>query len=447
MKEHFNVTPFSFLDTRKKDWLDRKREWITTFDIQSEKGRELITNNGTFDLDNGIGSKVISVFDPVLCELMYKWFTPPSGSIIDPFAGGSVRGIVAEELGFKYTGIELREEQVTSNIAQSSKPRWIIGDSEEELNNLEEKFNFAFSCPPYYDLEVYSTDGNDLSQLNDDNFNIKYKNIVSKLYNVLEDDSFACFVISEVRNSSFKGRYTEGFYKGLVSKTKEVFEEAGFNFYNDVVLLNSTGTAAKVVDLYFNKNRKLASVHQNVLIFVKGNPDLATIKIQGDDDYKPCIIDDVTYSSPRQAALRLNLETNEVKRRLDSKLLNHHNYLYVGIPKTLVVKYKVNSYYFESTIQIENLTGVNREEIRNRFESNNPMWKDYVRLDKPIEIEDMETYFHSVGGFSLPLPKTVLVCKGKEYYTIKEAAKGLDLSRERVRQKLLSQKYNDFYYL
>ena len=112
-----------------------------------------------------------------------------------------------------------------------------------------------------------------------------------------------------------------------------------------------------------------------------------------------------------------------------------------------MVKYKVNSYYFESTIQIENLTGVNREEIRNRFESNNPMWKDYVRLDKPIEIRDMETYFHSVREFSLPLPKTVLVCKGKEYYTIKEAAKELNLSRERVRQKLLSQKYNDFYYL
>ena len=444
MKEFFNVVPFSFLDTRKKDWLDRKKEWITTFDIQSEKGRELITNNGSFDLDNGIGNKVISVFDPVLCELMYKWFTPPSGKIIDPFAGGSVRGIVAEELGFKYTGIELREEQVTSNISQSSKPRWIVGDSEEELDNLEEKFNFAFSCPPYYDLEVYSTNENDLSQLNDDNFNIKYKNIVSKLYNVLEDDSFACFVISEVRNSSFKGRYTEGFYKGLVSKTKEVFGEAGFNFYNDVILLNSTGTAAKVVNLYFNKNRKLASAHQNVLIFVKGNPDLATIKIQGDDDYKPCTVNSVTYSSPRQAALHLNLETNEVKRRCRSAKSTYKDWQIIGEETKPTIKYEVGGIPFESPIQISQLCKLTEMDCRNRIESNNSIYRHWKKVDGwDISYDDMETKWKD--GIVLEYP--IIECNGIRFYSLKEAGIYLNISSERVRQKLLDVKYDNFYYL
>jgi hypothetical protein len=40
-----------------------------------------------------------SVFDPVLCELALRWFAPRGGSILDPFAGGSVRGIVASALG------------------------------------------------------------------------------------------------------------------------------------------------------------------------------------------------------------------------------------------------------------------------------------------------------------------------------------------------------------
>jgi hypothetical protein len=31
----------------------------------------------------------------VLCEIAYRWFSPPGGLILDPFAGGSVRGIVA----------------------------------------------------------------------------------------------------------------------------------------------------------------------------------------------------------------------------------------------------------------------------------------------------------------------------------------------------------------
>ncbi|HXF87125.1 MAG TPA: hypothetical protein VNK48_02075 [Xanthobacteraceae bacterium] len=40
-----------------------------------------------------------SIFDPVLCEIAYRWFCPPGGSVLDPFAGGSVRGIVASRLG------------------------------------------------------------------------------------------------------------------------------------------------------------------------------------------------------------------------------------------------------------------------------------------------------------------------------------------------------------
>lgn len=59
-----------------------------------------------------------SVFDPVLCELAYRWFCPSGGRVLDPFAGGSVRGVVAGLLGYNYVGIDLREEQVNANRAQ-----------------------------------------------------------------------------------------------------------------------------------------------------------------------------------------------------------------------------------------------------------------------------------------------------------------------------------------
>lgn len=58
-----------------------------------------------------------SIFDPVLTELAYRWFCPPTGYILDPFAGGSVRGIVAAVLGRAYTGIDLRPEQIEANQA------------------------------------------------------------------------------------------------------------------------------------------------------------------------------------------------------------------------------------------------------------------------------------------------------------------------------------------
>ena len=98
------ITPFSVLDTRTKEWKQRKEYWITTQGIQSELGRE-DTQSKTIFWDTP--STNVSIFDPVLCELMYDWFSPKGGMVLDPFAGGSVRGIVAEEMGRRYIGYDI----------------------------------------------------------------------------------------------------------------------------------------------------------------------------------------------------------------------------------------------------------------------------------------------------------------------------------------------------
>ena len=66
------------------------------------------------------GSMGTSIFDPVLCEVAYAWFCPRGGRVLDPFAGGSVRGIVAAALGREYVGVDLSEAQVEANRAQAT---------------------------------------------------------------------------------------------------------------------------------------------------------------------------------------------------------------------------------------------------------------------------------------------------------------------------------------
>jgi hypothetical protein len=112
--DDFIIMPQSIFDTRQGIWQNRKREWLD-LGIKSEVGRE---GNLTFAKSMNTASLGgTSIFDPVLCEIGYTWFTPHEGSkIIDPFAGGSVRGIVAERLGHEYTGIDLREEQIDANF-------------------------------------------------------------------------------------------------------------------------------------------------------------------------------------------------------------------------------------------------------------------------------------------------------------------------------------------
>jgi len=235
------------------------------------KKPEWATGTGTENMAPGT-----SIFDPVLAELAYIWFCPPSGIVVDPFAGGSVRGIVAATLGREYIGVDLRQEQVEANRDQAKTvcngvvPVWHTGDS----RNIDKichgvKADFIFSCPPYADLEVYSDDPADLSTLGYDDFIMAYAEIIKKSVSLLKKDRFACFVVGEVRDK-------KGNYYGFVPDTIKAFQDAGASFYNEAILITALGSLPIRVGRQFNAGRKLGKTHQNVLVFVKGDGKKAT---------------------------------------------------------------------------------------------------------------------------------------------------------------------------
>ncbi len=299
IKEDFIITPFSILDTRTGDWLERKRNW-QSLGFNSQESREdveLIAKSGqspkVYELRNKMRKALkrepswdeiidyakkkkvhifegASIFDPVLTELCYSWFCPEGGRILDPFAGGSVRGIVAGKLGFEYFGIDLRADQVEANFKQAEKldlydVKWQTGDSNKVLDEVEYECDFVFSCPPYADLEVYSDDPDDLSNMEYDKFLEVYNSIIEKSIQNLKDNSFACFVVGDVRDK-------QGLYRNFVSHTIEAFENAGAHLYNEIILINSIGSMAIRLRKQFNASRKVGKIHQNVLVFYKGDP-------------------------------------------------------------------------------------------------------------------------------------------------------------------------------
>lgn len=213
-----------------------------------------------------------SIFDPVLCELVYRWFMPQGGGrILDPFAGGSVRGIVASMLGKDYTGVDLSERQIEANRVQAdnltsnNKPVWIVGDSQNVDTLAAGEYDFVFSCPPYANLEVYSDDPKDLSRMDYADFIAAYKNIIIKSVAMLKDNRFACFVVGDVRDN-------EGFYRNFPAHTIDAFQEAGMILYNEAILVTAVGSLPIRVGRQFEGYRKLGKTHQNVLVFYKGNP-------------------------------------------------------------------------------------------------------------------------------------------------------------------------------
>jgi DNA modification methylase len=438
------IKPFSILDTRTKEWQDRKRYWIQTHGIQSELGREDIESNARFWEDN-----TVSIFDATLCEKIYEWFTPKDGIILDPFAGGSVRGIVATEMGFRYNGIDLSEEQVKANRKQSTKPVWMQGDSDVVLNSLDtEKYDLVFTCPPYYDLERYSDSHRDLSNMDDSEFDEVYFRILDKSAQKLKNNRFFVVVVSEVREVSKTGNYKIGKYRGLVNKTIAACEEAGLHFYNDMILFNSQHQAARVVDTYFKRNRKVASVHQNILVFVKGNPDIAAEDIEFDGTYQ-CVVDGKQYKSFREAAIDINpneLVATEVERRCRSTKSKYKEWQIIGEETKPTIKYEVDGVPFENPKQIADKFGISESEVRNYIESNNPIYRHWKRVDiNDISYEQME-YLQSISN-EIQIKQPTIECRGIQFYTIKDAAEHFGCSDERIRQKLKSDKHTDFIYL
>ena len=122
----------------------------------------------------------------------------------------------------------------------------------------------VFSCPPYADLEVYSDDPKDLSTMKYSDFKAVYFEIIKKACDRLKPDSFACFVVGEVRDK--KGNYID-----FVGDTVQAFRDAGLEYYNEAILITCVGSLPIRAGKQFSSGRKLGKTHQNILVFVKGS--------------------------------------------------------------------------------------------------------------------------------------------------------------------------------
>ena len=306
LAERFGAPPFSILDARRGYWQERKRQWLG-LGIQSEAGRadDALSGGGmpsaaaALAVAQGrpVNRKLAhgsSVFDPVLCELCYRWFCPPGGTVLDPFAGGSVRGIVAATLGRPYVGIDLSGEQLEENEEQWAHigpglqaaadargggavpaPVWLCGDGVDvaELWPGGEA-GMVFTCPPYADLERYSDDPRDLSTMEYGAFVEALGSIVEAAAGCLKPGRFAVVVVGEARGK-------DGTYYGVVPDTVRAFMRAGLHFYNEAALVTPCGTMGMRATKQFTSGRKLVKGHQNVLVFWKGDPASIHRTVQG----------------------------------------------------------------------------------------------------------------------------------------------------------------------
>lgn len=302
LNERFVVPPFSILDTRKGYWQARKKLWrdiigdmgesrndtlITSPEIKykdlylkTRKHREELGITFKEYLDKYVSDEVkereasrvlsagVSLLDPVMAEIVCKWFGIQGCKTFDCFAGDSVFGYVSAHLGNDFTGIELRPEQaeINNERVEGMTARYINDDGQNVANHLQpESQDLLFSCPPYFDLEVYSDLPNDASNQDSyEDFIGILRNAFSAALGCLKNDRFAVIVVGDVRNKK------TGCYYDFCGDIKRIFRENGAELYNEIILVETGASTALRAGRYM-ESRKVAKMHQNILVFYKGN--------------------------------------------------------------------------------------------------------------------------------------------------------------------------------
>lgn len=264
LTERFVVPPFTVLDTRQGYWLERKRLWKTLIKDNGESREDTLANGGMMSaLNNGV-----SILDPVLAEIVNLWFGIEGGKTFDCFAGDSVFGYVSAYLGNEFTGVEIRPEQAQLNNDRVTgmKANYINDDGQNvALHVAPDSQDLLFSCPPYFDLEVYSDLPNDAS--NQDSYEDFIKildNAFTSALTCLKENRFAVVVVGDVRDKK------TGFYYRFHDDIKDIFKRNGALLYNDMILVESIGTLPQRVGR-FMEHRKIGKCHQNILVFYKGD--------------------------------------------------------------------------------------------------------------------------------------------------------------------------------
>ena len=231
---------------------------------------------------HGKTSGGVSKFDPLLAELLITWYSPKGGMVLDPMAGGPVRGLVAATLGRDYLGVDISPAQVEANREARSRweppmegdPSWVAGDAVQVLPKFDAAaVDYVLTCPPYWNREKYTDDPHDLSRMTWRDFLAAHQKIVDESARCLKDNRFLTWVISDVRNH-------KGHLRHLPWIVMAQIESAGLHLVNEQVLVEPPGLRAKTTRPPWEACRTTTRRHQYVLTFVKGDRKIAAREAQ-----------------------------------------------------------------------------------------------------------------------------------------------------------------------
>lgn len=297
LKRLAHATMTNTWNSTKADWLKMKKEWNEKIEKAGEKNGvknpKFASRAGCWQGKSGMANIVLtkqtiengeivtdsekslngnaSVLDPVACEVILRFFMPKNGKrVYNPFGGGVQFGFVTGSYGYEYVSSEIRQNQCDANnlICKDFKSaKWIKSDSSKY--EPKGKFDLAFSCPPYYQVEEYlDYDGNSPDgELNSIPTYEKFRDTLfdgyKKAINVLNDNCFFVIMTGDSRDKN-------GAYYGCEAEHELFFKNQGLHIYNKIIYLECEFTRLAQAKVTLN-TRKFPKREQKILVFYKGD--------------------------------------------------------------------------------------------------------------------------------------------------------------------------------
>jgi len=206
-----------------------------------------------------------SQFHPDVAMRIIQFYSKEKDKILDPFAGRA-RAVIARKLGRFYIGYEVNKEpyeQINKQLNQMFLRKDITTQiiHADSINITEkEVYDLVFSCPPYWNVEIYEGADGDLSHIsNYDTFLEKLKLIITKCYEALKFDCFAVFVVNDFTR--------EGHYYAFHIDTINLFQQEGFKLHDIIIRHAKTNLPIKIDQAV--ENKKMVKEHEYILVFKK----------------------------------------------------------------------------------------------------------------------------------------------------------------------------------
>ncbi len=218
-----------------------------------------------------------SIYNPDQAVWILKYFTNKDFLILDPFMGRGTRSQISMHLGRKYVGydtcpdtIKLNEMLSKRNNFSETEYTYINGDGTELIEYKDKKdcFDAVFTCPPYYQTEVYSGTNGDLSTMKDGEFDGRIEYMFKNLFRLIKPSDYdeeKFYPVIFTVGSKRLGKH------GLLDMDysfQEAAKKAGFILHDKLITQNKSSIGA----FTFRRNYKkkfLQKSHETTLVFIK----------------------------------------------------------------------------------------------------------------------------------------------------------------------------------